>query len=59
MTQTILITTIESNKPLPQGLSLTDILSERAYNWLQTKGVSVAVKTVLVPQKKEIWEEPN
>lgn len=56
VSETILIVTIKHAKGLPQKMDITDIVSERTYNWLNAQGVAADVRASLVPQKPEVWE---
>jgi hypothetical protein len=54
--ETMLIVTIKHAKALPSKMNITDIVSERTYNWLNAQGVSADVRASLVPQKPDEWE---
>jgi hypothetical protein len=54
--KTIVILTIEHSKPLPTKAPITDVLSERTYNYLYAQGVEADVRASLVPNKVEAWE---
>lgn len=54
--KTILILTIEHKKPLPTKTPITDVVSERTYNYLFAQGVEVGVRASLAAEKVEAWE---
>lgn len=57
--KTILILTIEHSKPLPEKMVITDVVSERAYNWLRAQDCPASVtatQCTQVPAKPEKWE---
>jgi hypothetical protein len=55
--KTIVILTIEHIKPLPAKTPITDVISERTYNFLYAQGCEAGVRASLVPNKVEAWEE--
>lgn len=54
--KTLLILTIEHTKPLSTKTPITDVVSERVYNYLYAQGVEAGVRASLVPEKLEAWE---
>jgi hypothetical protein len=55
--RTILILTIEHKKPLPTKAPITDVVSERIYNYLYAQGVEASVRASIAQEKAEPWEQ--
>jgi hypothetical protein len=55
--KTILILTIDHKKPLPTKVPITDVASERLYNYLYAQGVEAGVRASVASEKVEAWEE--
>lgn len=56
LNETLLIVKITHKRPLPQRMDITDVVSERTYNWLYANGCEASVRASLVPQKPDDWE---
>lgn len=51
--KTMLVVEVTHSKPLPTKVPLTDILTDRVYNYLFAQGHQVGVKVVLAGEVEE------